>query len=376
MSPGSYISFALHLGFVGWLVFDGDFPRKPSEMSVADVSVVSSDLFDIMVNNSSPDISTEIPSAEAVSVTEDAVGPSAPEFDVVPAQVVQSLTQISSGDTLPLRRPEPVAPVQDVVILPPVELQAPMVEDSVQTPLETSLPPKPRPAQRIAPAAIDAPDMEMDIGAESREAAAPQEAPVEVAQEQEAQTREAAAPEIVTEAEKPSATPVVTANAPERSVRPRSRPAPRPVPASEPAATEPEAPEIDPVTAALSAALMASEIATNGAETGLALSAPKIAGVIMSTVENCWSIGHLSTMALSTTVEIEMKLAIDRKPIESSIRMLGFKGGDKTSAETVFAAFKSGISKCGAKGFNLSKDDYETWRYLSFTIDLDKMRVR
>ena len=376
MSPGSYISFALHLGFVGWLVFDGDFPRKPSEMSVADVSVVSSDLFDIMVNNSSPDISTEIPSAEAVSVTEDAVGPSAPEFDVVPVQVVQSLTQISSGDTLPLRRPEPVAPVQDVVILPPVELQAPMVEDSVQTTLETSLPPKPRPAQRIAPAAIDAPDMEMDIGAESREAAAPQEAPVEVAQEQEAQTREAAAPEIVTEAEKPSATPVVTANAPERSLRPRSRPAPRPVPASEPAATEPEAPEIDPVTAALSAALMASEITTSGAETAPALSAPKIADVIMSTVENCWSIGHLSTMALSTNVEVEMKLAIDRKPIESSIRMIGFEGGDKTSAEIVFAAFKSGISKCGAKGFNLSKDDYETWRYLSFTIDLDKMRVR
>ena len=117
--------------------------------------------------------------------------------------------------------------MQDVVILPPVELQAPAVEDSAQKPLQTSLPPKPRPAQRIAPAAIDAPDMEMDIGAQSREAAAPQEAPAEVAQEQEAQAREAAAPEIVTEAETPSAAPVVTANAPARSVRPRSRPAPR-----------------------------------------------------------------------------------------------------------------------------------------------------
>ena len=40
MSPGSYISFALHLGFVGWLVLNGEFSRKPSEMSVADVSVV------------------------------------------------------------------------------------------------------------------------------------------------------------------------------------------------------------------------------------------------------------------------------------------------------------------------------------------------
>ena len=80
---------------MGWLVFNGDFSRKPSEMSVADVSVVSSEVFDIMVNNSSPDISTEIPSAEAVSVAEDAAGPSAPEVDAAPAQVAQSLTQIS-----------------------------------------------------------------------------------------------------------------------------------------------------------------------------------------------------------------------------------------------------------------------------------------
>ena len=79
--------------------------------------------------------------------------------------------------------------------------------------------------------------MEMDIGAESREAAAPQEAPAEVAQEQEAQAPEAAAPEIVTEAETPSAAPVVTANAPARSVRPRSRPAPRAAPAPEPPRT-------------------------------------------------------------------------------------------------------------------------------------------
>ena len=148
MSPGSYISFALHLGFVGWLVFNGDFSRKPSEMSVADVSVVSSEVFDIMVNNTSPDISTDIPSAEAVSVVEDAAGPSAPEVDAAPAQMAQSLAQISPGDALPSQRPDPVAPVQDVVILPPVELQPPAEEDSAQKPVQTSLPPKPRPACR------------------------------------------------------------------------------------------------------------------------------------------------------------------------------------------------------------------------------------
>ena len=97
MSPGSYISFALHLGFVGWLVFNGDFSRKPSEMSVADVSVVSSEVFDIMVNNTSPDISTDIPSTEAVSVVEDAAGPSAPEVDAAPAQAGAKLGANFSG---------------------------------------------------------------------------------------------------------------------------------------------------------------------------------------------------------------------------------------------------------------------------------------
>jgi hypothetical protein len=55
--------------------FSGDFSRKPAEMTVADVSVVSSELFDIIVNDSSPEISTEIPTAEASPVTEAAAGP-------------------------------------------------------------------------------------------------------------------------------------------------------------------------------------------------------------------------------------------------------------------------------------------------------------
>ena len=376
MSPGSYISFALHLGFVGWLVFNGDFSRKPAEMSVADVSVVSSELFDIMVNNTSPDISTDIPSAEAVPVVEDAAGPSAPEVDGAPAQVAQSLTQISLGDALPLQRPEPVAPVQDVVILPPVELQAPAEEDSAQKPLETSLPPKPRPAQRIAPAAIDAPDIEMDIGAESREAAAPQEAPAEVAQEQQAQTPEAAAPEIVTEAETPSAAPVVTANAPARSVRPRSRPAPRAAPAPEPLEPDAEAPQIDPVTAALNAALLAGDATLGAPEAATAPLAEQFIRGMQLAIAECWNLGALSSAALSTIVVVEMELTLDGKPVPNSIKMLGFEGGDDISAERAFETALRAIRGCGAQGFELPKDQFSTWRRVELTFNPENMRVR
>ena len=376
MSPGSYISFALHLGFVGWLVFSGDFSRKPSELSVADVSVISSEVFDIMVNNSSPEISTAIPSAEAIPVVEAAVGPSTPQVDEAPVQVPQGLSQISPGDALPSRRPDAVAPVQDVVILPPVELQAPRMEDSAQQPLQTSLPPKPRSAQRIAPTAIAAPDIEMDLGAQSREAAAPQEAPAEVAQAQEAQAPEAAAPEIVTEAEKPSAAPVVTANAPERSVRPRSRPAPPAAQVPEPAAVEPESSQIDPVTAALNAALMAGDEAPVGPEAaGAPLAEQFIRGMQMAIAE-CWNLGALSSAALSTIVVVEMELTRDGKPIANTIKMLGFEGGDDTSAERAFETALRAIQGCGAQGFDLPKDQFATWRRVELTFNPEKMRVR
>jgi len=376
MSPGSYISFALHLGFVGWLVFSGDFSRKPSELSVADVSVISSEVFDIMVNNSSPEISTAIPSAEAIPVVEAAVGPSTPQVDEAPVQVPQGLSQISPGDALPSRRPDAVAPVQDVVILPPVELQAPRMEDSAQQPLQTSLPPKPRPAQRIAPTAIAAPDIEMDLGAQSREAAAPQEAPAEVAQAQEAQAPEAAAPEVVTEAEKPSAAPVVTANAPERSVRPRSRPAPPAAQVPEPAAVEPESSQIDPVTAALNAALMAGDEAPVGPEAAAAPLAEQFIRGMQRAIAECWNLGALSSAALSTIVVVEMELTRDGKPIANTIKMLGFEGGDDTSAERAFETALRAIQGCGAQGFDLPKDQFATWRRVELTFNPEKMRVR
>ena len=376
MSPGSYISFALHLGFVGWLVFSGDFSRKPSELSVADVSVISSEVFDIMVNNSSPEISTAIPSAEAIPVVEAAVGPSTPQVDEAPVQVPQGLSQISPGDALPSRRPDAVAPVQDVVILPPVELQAPRMEDSAQQPLQTSLPPKPRPAQRIAPTAIAAPDIEMDLGAQSREAAAPQEAPAEVAQAQEAQAPEAAAPEVVTEAEKPSAAPVVTANAPERSVRPRSRPAPPAAQVPEPAAVEPESSQIDPVTAALNAALMAGDEAPVGPEAAAAPLAEQFIRGMQRAIAECWNLGALSSAALSTIVVVEMELTRDGKPVANSIKMLGFEGGDEISAERAFETALRAIQGCGAQGFELPKDQFATWRRVELTFNPEKMRVR
>ncbi len=60
MSPGTYISFTLHASLVGWLLFGGDFDRKPLELPVTEVSVISSEMFDIMLNNTVPIVDTEL----------------------------------------------------------------------------------------------------------------------------------------------------------------------------------------------------------------------------------------------------------------------------------------------------------------------------
>ena len=62
----------------------------------------------------------------------------------------------------------------------------------------------------------------------------------------------------------------MTANAPARSVRPRSRPTPRTALAHEPLEPDAETTQIDPVTAALNAALMADDAMPVAAEAATA----------------------------------------------------------------------------------------------------------
>ena len=54
MSTGTYISTTLHAGLVGWLLFNGEFESGSRELSVTEISIVSSEMYDIAVNNTPP----------------------------------------------------------------------------------------------------------------------------------------------------------------------------------------------------------------------------------------------------------------------------------------------------------------------------------
>ena len=269
MSPGTYISLTLHASLVGWLLFNGDFEPTPLELPVTEVSVVSLEMFDIMVNNTAPIIEMELEAASRQPSIEDTQAPADSITDKAPQQVTQMLSQIAQNDALPETVPNQPERMEEVVIIPPLELTAPEIEAEAPEPLATSLPPKPRPAPRIAPVEVAPPAPDVDIGEITRDAAAPQLEPAQVVKEQTAKSPEAAAPEIVTEAEKPSEAVELSKLAPPRTVRPQRRPASRPVVELPIDPPEPTVVTIDPLAAALAEALSGttSEPDTQGTAT-------------------------------------------------------------------------------------------------------------
>ena len=376
MSPGTYISLTLHTSLVGWLLFNGDFEHKPLELPVTEVSVVSSEMFDIMVNNTAPIIETELEAASRQPSIEDTQAPADSATDKAPQQVTQMLSQIAQNDALPETVPNQPERMEEVVIIPPLELTAPKIEAEAPEPLATSLPPKPRPAPRIAPVAVAPPAPDMDIGEITRDTAAPRLEPAQVLKEQTAKAPEAAAPEIVTEAEKPSEAFEVSKLAPPRSVRPQRRPAPRPVVETPIDTPESTSVQITPLAAALAEALSGttSEPETQG--TGIEALAPQVIRGMKLAISPCWNLGASSSAALFTTVVVGMELTIEGKPLVNSIYLVNYEGGDNNSAQRAFETAQRAIKECGAQGFELPTEQYSVWRNVEITFNPEKMRVR
>ncbi len=126
------------------------------------------------------------------------------------------------------------------------------------------------------------------------------------------------------------------------------------------------------IAAALEAALNASDPERDEAAP---LAEQFIRGMKLAIAE-CWNLGALSSAALSTIVDVEMELTRDGKPVANSIKMLGFEGGDDVSAKRAFENAKRAILNCGAQGFKLPKEQFETWRRVKITFNPEKMRVR
>ena len=379
MSIGTYISVTMHASMVGWLLLNGNFESNPREISVTEVSLVSAEMFDIVLNNTPPEIEASIETAVAQPPVEEI----APKLSIKPDAPVMDREQpvmvSPQDDKTPPQISEQPEPLEDLVVILPSELISPTVSPTSPDVLEISLKPKPRQSNRITSKTVAPSEPEVDIGDFTRDAVSPQEMSSSEKKPQTATAPEASTSEIITEAEKPSKLPRVAVLAPEQSVRPKRRSIKIKLDKEQPKQTEQT---IDPLAAALNEALTGStnesesEASTESQKTVIEALAPGTIRGMQLAISPCWNLGASSSAALSTTVVVGMELSIEGKPLASSIYLVGYEGGDDASAQRAFETAQRAINDCGAKGFELPADKYSAWKKVEITFNPERMRVR
>ena len=358
-SAGTYISGIGHVVLIGWLISGWGFSSEPLPFEVAEVSVVSSEEFAVMVAATTPQPDVANPTAPAQPQIEDAPVPiepeTAPQVVPTPEPAVQP-----DAETPPPEAPEPPAPPSDVADVAPEPPAPPAVEaapDVIESPR-----PQPRPAPRVAPVAVAPPAPDADVADIERDAVVPDDSAVaEMVEPAQTPTApEEAATEIVIEDATPSG--AVTTSA-----RPKTRPN-RPAPAT-PSETTSASDD-----AAIAAAVAAATAATApDLPAGPPLTGSETEGFRVA-VNRCWNVDPGSQAA---RVTVTVAFGLDKAGrVQGDVRQVAVDGGTSGSQSIAFEAARRAILRCGASGYDLPADKYDQWREVEITFDPSGMRLR
>lgn len=381
-SVGTYISGAGHAGLVVWMVVGWGMASEPLPFEVTEVSMVSGEEFAALTQGVQPDLpagSIEAPEPPVIETPEP------------PAPVVETPPEVAPPPE-PIETPTPETPPEAPDLTVPETVVTDTPPDVPDTPTIVAPPPSaelgssprpvPRPAPRVAPEIVAPPEPDATVAPEVAEAAteetdAPVEEEVEVADETTAP--EAAADQIVTEAEEPSF-------APEISSRPSSRPArPTPAPAEEPTTetasetsgeTSTET-EIDPVAAALAEAAAANPTPTPGLGGGDISDRDK--ANILRQIGGCWNLGAVSSSAIRTSVTVRFSMDAGGVLDTGSFEMTSFSGGSAADAEIVYRAARSALTRCpqgNSRNYDVPEEQFQTRRDLQLVFDPSQMALR
>ncbi|MEP1330989.1 energy transducer TonB [Pseudophaeobacter sp.] len=379
MQTGTKISLAGHGLLVGWAAFGAWFSSDPLPFQVQEVAVISAEEFARLSQQIQAPEVTENPSAlppPEDPTTQPQVS-QRPERrpEVTAPEAVTAPSIDTPATTLPEPQPEPEIAAE--IPQPPQQPDT----NSPATPSIVPVQPAPeqlRPADRVAPVPVEAPEPEVTIDDLVQPEVAP-DAGAESEQEvQEATAPEAASDRIVTEAnESDEATPTVPVTAPSTSVRPKTRPR-RPAPsetAAETPAADPETNQRSAIEDALAAAIAGGGEVAAPEPSGPPLTAGEKDALRVS-VSKCWNVGSLSSEALKTTVEVSVSLQQNGKIVAGSVRMVSSTGGSAGAAKQAYEAARRAIIRCGAKGFQLPSEKYGHWRDIVMTFNPEKMRIK
>lgn len=351
------------MGVIGWALLGGVFQPAPPPLEVTEVAVISSEVFDRMT--SAPSAVTDVALPLAPSDAADL--PTAQEPDPVVQPALPEASEAPEAEDIPEHpQPQPIPEIVEDTPAPP----APEPSEAVPVP-QVSDRPVPRPSERIAPEAVEAPELDATPDPVEQAAVVPEDAPSETpVEEQEETAREEAAEEIVPETEPPSNAPRVSKRPPARRPDP-----PKPVEVAEPA-PEPKPAPTD--TSAVEAALQEAQ-AANTAQPDVPVGPPLTGGEeqgFLRQVEQCWNITAMSSEAQRTIVTVAFSLERDGTPVSSSLRMIAQSGGSEAAARKAYETARRAILRCGRKGYDMPEDKYAHWKEIELTFNPEKMRLR
>lgn len=87
----------------------------------------------------------------------------------------------------------------------------------------------------------------------------------------------------------------------------------------------------------------------------------------------CWVIDPGARYS-RVSVTVDLELTPDGKVAPSSMKLTSFEGGTEADARAAFQSVRRAILRCQKDGYDLPKDKYAQWRYVSVTADPRNMR--
>ena len=94
---------------------------------------------------------------------------------------------------------------------------------------------------------------------------------------------------------------------------------------------------------------------------------PTFNKMFLDQMQSCWI--RLSNRTANVSVTIGARFQPDGKVVASSLRLVGYSGGNQSDANVAFQAARRAVLRCQRDGYNLPRNLYDEWQYSEITFD-------
>lgn len=91
-------------------------------------------------------------------------------------------------------------------------------------------------------------------------------------------------------------------------------------------------------------------------------------------VARCWNVDDLAPS--QPVVTVTFSLSPEGVPAPNSLALIGAGKDTSEAVKAAYGAARRAILRCGAKGYKLPVEKYETWRKTELTFNPERMSLR